>query len=65
MEKAGIEYMLSPHVGLGLEIVDLITIMNTPDVATATGWSTRPHESDGFNGFVNLGVTAGLRFYFP
>lgn len=65
MEKAGLEYMLSPHVGLGLELTELMTFLNRPDTAKERQSLYNDDSSYDFNGFFHLGLMAGVRFYFP
>jgi hypothetical protein len=56
MFKAGAEYQLTSHFGLGVELSRLITRFREPK-----GFSL---PDDGNFGFARFGVLAGLRFYF-
>lgn len=53
---AGLEYMLSRKIGIGLEVVSLRLLLKKPD-----GFKL---DDDEFYGFQQLTVLPGLRMYF-
>ena len=61
--RAGIEYMLTPDIGLGVELTDLMAFVSQPDYFD-TLKALGKDESDSVNGFYRLGLMAGLRIYF-
>ena len=61
--RAGIEYMLSPNIGLGVDLTSLMAFVSQPDYSN-TLKALGKDESDGVNGFYRLGLMAGLRIYF-
>jgi hypothetical protein len=61
--RAGIEYMLSPDIGLGLDLTDLMAFVSQPDYSSELK-TLGMNEFDGANGFFRLSLMAGLRIYF-
>lgn len=54
--KAGVDYMLSNHWGIGTEINSIVLRRNAPD-----GWDTK---KDGQYGLQRYNLLVGLRYYF-
>ena len=63
MFKAGIEYMVTPHFGLGVELNELV-VYTKEDNSTEEFKRLYPSESNFTSGISRLGLAAGVRFYF-
>lgn len=61
--RAGVEYMLSPDIGLGVDLTNLMAFVSQPDFSD-TLKALDKDEPDSVNGFCRLGLMAGLRIYF-
>jgi hypothetical protein len=60
MLKGGVEYMLSKHVGIGVEMNDVIAITGENDDDFIKKYS----EDNSWSGSVRIDFAAGIRFYF-
>lgn len=61
--RAGIEYMISSNIGLGVDLTNLMAFVSQPDFPNMQK-ALGKDEFDGVNGFYRLGLMAGLRIYF-
>lgn len=55
--KLGVDYMLTKHIGVGVDAMDYAGFFSEPD-----GW--KQQHSDERYGFSQMGIVAGLRIYF-
>ena len=60
MLKGGVEYMLSKHVGIGVEMNDVIAITGENNDALIKKYS----EENSWSGTFRIDFAAGIRFYF-
>lgn len=63
MFKAGIEYMVTPHFGVGVELNELVVYTKEDDY-TEEFKRLYPGESNFKSGMSRLGLAAGVRLYF-
>lgn len=55
--KLGVDYMLTKHIGVGIEATDYVGSFSEPE-----GW--KQQHSDEHYGFTQIGIMAGIRAYF-
>ena len=62
MEKTGMEYMITRHLGVCVELYEMVFLLK--DDMMDDFRKQYPSESNVINGVFHLGFTAGLSFYF-